>query len=162
MEEHLGKLFTEEEPLEAEQDEERITVANQWDESLVGVLYELPSADDEDLVEENASKDDWISRDGRQRREQRLEKVNIEALLIASGQNIKRLVAARGRGPRKLAAAVALRPPNTVSRCRAHVTGRWPNFARTKAYFNRLTSLEVVLCKILQANFAEFTFHALR
>jgi hypothetical protein len=31
----------------------------------------------------------------------RLEKVNIEALLIASGQNIKRLVAARERGPRK-------------------------------------------------------------
>ena len=35
----------------------------------------------------------------------RLEKVNIEALLIASGQNIKRLVAARDRSPRKLAQA---------------------------------------------------------
>ena len=53
----------------------------------------------------------------------RLEKVNIEALLIASGQNIKRLVAARGRGPRKLAAAVALRPPAPVSRCRSHLSG---------------------------------------
>ena len=57
----------------------------------------------------------------------RLEKVNIEALLIASGQNIKRLVAARERSPRKLAQAAALRPPDPVSRCRSHVTGRWPS-----------------------------------
>jgi transposase len=71
----------------------------------------------------------------------RLEKVNIEALLIASGQNIKRLVAARERGPRKLAQAEALRPPDQVSRCRPHVSGRWPSLARAKAYFNRLTSL---------------------
>src|SRR4029434_2609585 len=54
----------------------------------------------------------------------RLEKVNIEALLIASGQNVKRLVAARERGPRKLAQAAALRPPDPVSRCRSHVSGR--------------------------------------
>jgi Transposase DDE domain len=71
----------------------------------------------------------------------RLEKVNIEALLIASGQNIKRLVAARERDPRKLAQAAALRPPDPVSRCRSHVTtGRWPSFAGAKAYFNRLAS----------------------
>jgi transposase len=57
----------------------------------------------------------------------RLEKVNIEALLIASGQNIKRLVAARDQGPRKLAQAAALRPPDPMSRCRSHVTGRWPS-----------------------------------
>jgi transposase len=68
----------------------------------------------------------------------RLEKVNIEALLIASGQNVKRLVAARGRGPRKLAQAEALRPPDPVSRCGSHVTGRWPSFAGAKANFNRL------------------------
>src|SRR5215203_2291096 len=54
----------------------------------------------------------------------RLEKVNIEALLIASGQNIKRLVAARGRGPRKLAQAAALRPPDPVNRCRSHLSGQ--------------------------------------
>jgi hypothetical protein len=55
----------------------------------------------------------------------RLEKVNIEALPIASGQNIKRLVAAWERGPRKLAQAAALRPPAPVSRCRSLVaTGR--------------------------------------
>ena len=41
----------------------------------------------------------------------RLEKVNIETLLIASGQNIKRLVAARERGPRKRGGGQAQRPP---------------------------------------------------
>jgi hypothetical protein len=71
----------------------------------------------------------------------RLKKVNIEALLIASGQNVKRLVAARERGPRRLAQAAALRPPNTVSRCRSHVPGRWPPFADVQAYFNRLLGL---------------------
>lgn len=44
----------------------------------------------------------------------RLEKVNIEALPIAAGQNVKRLVAARDRGPRKLAQVAALRPPEPV------------------------------------------------
>jgi transposase len=73
----------------------------------------------------------------------RLEKVTIEALLIASGQNIKRLVAARERGPRKLAQEAALRPPDPVSRCRSHVSGRWPSPAGAKAYFNRLASLEL-------------------
>jgi transposase len=68
----------------------------------------------------------------------RLKKVNIEALLIASGQNIKRLVAARERGPRKLAQAAALRPPDPVSLCRPHLTGQWPSLAGAKAYFNRL------------------------
>src|SRR4051794_25603385 len=77
----------------------------------------------------------------------RLEKVNIEALLIASGQNIKRLVAARDQGPRKLAQAAALRPPDPVCCCRSHVTGRWPSFAEAKAYFNRLASLEAALTR---------------
>ncbi len=67
--------------------------------------------------------------------------MNIEALLIASGQNIKRLVAARERGPRKMAQAAALRPPDLVSRSRSHVSGRWPSLAGAKAYFNRLASL---------------------
>jgi hypothetical protein len=64
--------------------------------------------------------------------------VNIEALLIASGQNIKRLVAARERGPRKMAQAADFRPPDRVSHCRSHVSGRWPSLAGAKAYFNRL------------------------
>jgi hypothetical protein len=54
----------------------------------------------------------------------RLEKVNIEALLIASGENIKRLVAARERGPRKVAQEAALRPPDPVNRCRSHLSGQ--------------------------------------
>ena len=72
----------------------------------------------------------------------RLEKVNIDALLTASGQNIKRLVAARKRGPRKWAQAAALRPPDPVSRCRPHVTGPRPSLTGAKANFNRLASLE--------------------
>jgi hypothetical protein len=40
-----------------------------------------------------------------------LEKVNIEGLIVASGQNIKRLVAARGRGPQDLAQEAALPLP---------------------------------------------------
>jgi hypothetical protein len=72
----------------------------------------------------------------------RLEQVNIEALLIASGQNIKRLVAPRDRRPRKLVQAAALRPSDLMSRCRTHVRpGRWPSLAGAKANFNRLASL---------------------
>jgi hypothetical protein len=41
-----------------------------------------------------------------------LEKVNAEALMIATGQNNKRLLTFRGRGPKKLAQAAALRPPD--------------------------------------------------
>jgi Transposase DDE domain len=40
-----------------------------------------------------------------------LEKVNTEALMMATGQNIKRLLSFGRRGPEKLAQAVALRPP---------------------------------------------------
>jgi len=71
----------------------------------------------------------------------RLEKVNIEALLIASGQNIKRLVAARDRSPRKVAQTAALRPPEQVGRCQPHLTGRRPFRLPNKAYFNSLASL---------------------
>jgi len=42
----------------------------------------------------------------------RLEKVNAEALMIAAGQNVKRLMAFGGWRPRKLAQAAALRPPS--------------------------------------------------
>jgi transposase len=58
----------------------------------------------------------------------RLEKVNIEALLIASGQNVKRLLAFGGRSPKKLAQAAALRPPvatsHESSRAREHRSSR--------------------------------------
>ncbi len=39
-----------------------------------------------------------------------LEKVNQEALMIATGQTVKRLLEFGGRGPRRLAQAAALRP----------------------------------------------------
>jgi hypothetical protein len=39
----------------------------------------------------------------------RLEKVNTEALLIAAGQNLKRLLSFGDRGPRRPAQVVALR-----------------------------------------------------
>jgi Transposase DDE domain len=42
----------------------------------------------------------------------RLGKVTIEALLIASGQHVKRLLAFGGRRPKKLAQVAALRPPS--------------------------------------------------
>lgn len=42
----------------------------------------------------------------------RLEKVNAEALMIAVGQNVKRLLEYGGREPRKIAQAAALRPPD--------------------------------------------------
>jgi hypothetical protein len=44
-----------------------------------------------------------------------LEKVNSEALMIASGQNLKRLLAFGPRRPRKTAMVAALRPPEKPS-----------------------------------------------
>ena len=44
-----------------------------------------------------------------------LEKVNSEALMIASGQNLKRLLAFGPRVPKKLAMVAALRPPKRPS-----------------------------------------------
>ncbi len=70
----------------------------------------------------------------------RLEKVNIEALLIASGQNVKRLLAFGGRRPKKLAQAAALRTPTAtghkISRAREHRAERsWPP---SRVFFNSL------------------------
>ena len=44
-----------------------------------------------------------------------LEKVNAEALMIASGQNVKRLVAFSSGRPKKIAMVAALRPPEKPS-----------------------------------------------
>ena len=46
----------------------------------------------------------------------RLEKVNTEALMIASGQNVKRLLAFGSRGPRRPAQVTALRRPEASRR----------------------------------------------
>jgi hypothetical protein len=70
VEEHLGEVFTVEEPPNAEQ-EDKVSTASERGESPMAELYELPSVGDNALAEENAAKDDWISRDGRQRREQK-------------------------------------------------------------------------------------------
>ncbi len=70
-----------------------------------------------------------------------LEKVNIEALLIASGQNVKRLLAFGGRRPKQMAQAVALRPPALLV---AHGNRRLPkhraktSWWSTKAFLNKL------------------------
>jgi len=70
----------------------------------------------------------------------RLQKVNIEALLIASGQNVKRLLAFECRRPKKLAQAAALRPLTTpgheISRTRKHLARR--TWRPTRVFFNRL------------------------
>jgi Transposase DDE domain len=73
----------------------------------------------------------------------RLEKVNIEALLIASGQNVKRLLTFEGHRPRKLAQVAALHPPvatdHRIGRVRQHRSSR--SWRPTKAFFNKLSSL---------------------
>jgi hypothetical protein len=67
----------------------------------------------------------------------RLEKVNIEALLIASGQNVKRLLAFGGRRPKKPAQAAALRPPaavHEICHVREHRSSR--PWRPRRAFFN--------------------------
>ncbi len=72
VEEHLDKLFTdEEEPPGTEQEEYDVSTTAEQSESPMAELYKLPCADDETLLAQNTSKDDWISRNGRQRREQK-------------------------------------------------------------------------------------------
>src|ERR687897_404231 len=53
---------------------------------------------------------DWHG--SRRFRLRRLEKVNVEALLIAAGQNVKRLLTFGERGPRRGAQVAALRQPS--------------------------------------------------
>ena len=69
-----------------------------------------------------------------------LEKVNMEALLVASGQNVKRLLAFGGHRPKKLAHAAALRPPSAsgheIGCAREHRSSR--SWRPTKAFFNKL------------------------
>jgi IS5 family transposase len=78
----------------------------------------------------------------------RLEKVNTEALLVAAGQNVKRLLAFGGHGPKKLVQAVALRLPEprhltrfgSPSReCRPHRgrTQRWAAQEQPKSFSTR-------------------------
>jgi transposase len=70
----------------------------------------------------------------------RLEKVNMEALLIASGQNVKRLLAFGSRRPKNPAQATALRAPAAsgydIGYARKHRMSRF--WQPTKDFFNRL------------------------
>ena len=60
-----------------------------------------------------------------------LEKVNSEALMIASGQNVKRLLAFGLRRPKKIAMVAALRPPEKPSPhpIRGHRTSQASRFS---------------------------------
>ncbi len=65
----------------------------------------------------------------------RLEKVNQEALMVASGQNVKRLLAFGSRGPKSPAQVTALRRPEAGRCCgfqkvRGHREGRSWGLAR--------------------------------
>ena len=71
VEEYLEELFTEEETFDAEQDDGGTVAGEEQSESPRAELYKLPPADDEALVEKNASTENWISRKGDQRREQK-------------------------------------------------------------------------------------------
>ena len=67
----------------------------------------------------------------------RLEKVNAEALLVASGQNVKRLLTFGGRRPRRKAQAAALRPPAaSAARATRRLFGR--RAIQSEAFCNRL------------------------
>ena len=72
----------------------------------------------------------------------RLEKVNAEALLIAAGQNVKRLLTFGCRRPRRMAQAAALRPPRRPWSYAARTTRRsfWPPRLPVRAFCNRLAS----------------------
>jgi transposase len=61
----------------------------------------------------------------------RLEKVNIETLLVASGQNVKRLLTFGHRRPRKKAQAAALRPPSRPTLYATHARQRLFSAAET-------------------------------
>ena len=80
----------------------------------------------------------------------RLERVNIEALLIASGQNMKRLLAFGGRRPKTLAQAAALRPPaaatgHKISGAREHRAERsWRYRGRFSTRWAVLDTLPVL------------------
>lgn len=73
-----------------------------------------------------------------------LERVNCETLITASGQNVKRLLTSRGRGPRKPAQVTALRPPERPPLHLDHrrSTAKLP-FAQTQliAFLNRLPGI---------------------
>jgi transposase len=71
VEEHLGEVFTTVEESPNVEQNDNVSPASERGKSPVAALYELPSVGNKALAENNSAKDDWISRDGRQRREQK-------------------------------------------------------------------------------------------
>jgi len=71
VEEYLEELITEEETFDAEQEDGGTVAGEAQSELPIAELSKLPSADDEALVEKNVSTENWISRNGHQRREQK-------------------------------------------------------------------------------------------
>jgi transposase len=69
----------------------------------------------------------------------RLEKVNAEALLVAAGQNVKRLLTFGRKGPRRPAQVVALRVTPTARRPLRRVPSR-RQFPLARPFFNSLLS----------------------
>ena len=65
----------------------------------------------------------------------RLEKVNSEVLMIASGQNVMRLLSFRSKGPRRVAPVSGSRP-SRVSWCPK--TSREMHMGPSGTFFNRL------------------------
>jgi transposase len=68
-----------------------------------------------------------------------LWRVNAEAMVIAAGQNIKRLLTFSGRGPRKLAQVEALRPPAPTSWANSRLL-RGSNRRRSTPLFARFST----------------------
>jgi transposase len=72
----------------------------------------------------------------------RLEKVNAEALLVAAGQNVKRLLTFGRKGPRRPAQVVALRVAPTARRPLRRVPSR-RQFPLARPFFNRLSRSQI-------------------
>jgi hypothetical protein len=74
-----------------------------------------------------------------------LERANCEALVTASGQNVKRLLTFGPRGPRKVAQAVALRPPGRpLSYLGRDPHGGCGHLLRAEGFFNKLREIRTV------------------
>jgi hypothetical protein len=76
----------------------------------------------------------------------RPKKVNIEALLIAPGQNVKRPLTFEGHRPKKLAQAAVLRVPvvsgQNISRTREY--GSSCSWRPTRAFFQQVGKLRPI------------------
>ena len=84
-------------------------------------------------------------------RSRRLKKVNIEALMVAAGQNIKRLVGASRRGPRSLPQAAALHFPEPLfssSRCCARKRHRCVLRRRRRRFSTRWVVFETDVTEV--------------